>query len=142
MSSLIQFFSEEVSYKLDRENEIQELILNIINGEGLTPGVINYIFCNDEYLLELNQKFLDRDTLTDVIAFDFSESEEDVSGDVFISVDRTAENAQSYGQSHEKEIFRVIVHGTLHLCGFEDHSADEKAVMTEKEDKYLSLLPS
>ena len=142
MNSLVQFFSEEVSFKLDRENEIQALILNIIEEEDFNAGVINYIFCNDEYLLELNQKFLDRDTFTDVIAFDYRESEEDVSGDVFISIERTSENAQSFGQSHEREVLRVIVHGTLHLCGYEDHTADEKAVMTKKEDKYLSLLPS
>jgi len=142
MNPLIQFFSEEVSFKLGQEKDIHALILKIIESEGLSPGVINYILCNDEYLLELNQKFLDRDTLTDVIAFDYSDNEGEVSGDVFISIERTVYNADAFDQPHEIEVLRVIVHGTLHLCGYKDYNADEKAIMTDKEDKYLSLLPS
>jgi probable rRNA maturation factor len=138
---MIQFFSEEVSFTLDREPEIIDWINVVIREEKLISGVINFIFCNDNYLLELNQRFLGRDTLTDVIAFDYSESDEEVSGDVFISVDRTSENAEKFGQLPEKEVLRVIIHGTLHLCGYDDHEADDKLLMTAKEDKYLSLLP-
>ncbi|MEN8223902.1 MAG: rRNA maturation RNase YbeY [Bacteroidota bacterium] len=141
MNALIQFFSEEVSFKLEHEKEIQDWISAMIHEEGLEAGVLNYIFCNDEYLLQLNQQYLDRNTLTDVIAFDYRENDDEVSGDIFISVERTAENAEKFGQSHEKELFRVIVHGALHLCGYDDHSPEEKTLMTEKEDKYLSLLP-
>ena len=141
MSTLIQFFSEEVSFTLDQEQQIHDWLVQVVKDEGLTAGVINYIFCNDDYLLELNQRFLERDTLTDVIAFDYSESEEEVSGDVFISVERTTENAEKFEQSPEEEVLRVIIHGTLHLCGYDDHDADDKALMTSKEDKYLSLLP-
>jgi rRNA maturation RNase YbeY len=138
---MIQFFSEEVSFTLDREQEIIDWINLVIKEEKLKPGFINFIFCNDNYLLELNQRFLGRDTLTDVIAFDYSESDEEVSGDVFISVERTSENAQKFGQLPEKEVLRVIIHGTLHLCGYDDHEANDKLLMTAKEDKYLSLLP-
>jgi len=141
MSALIQFFVEEISYTLTHEKEIGEWIEKVIREEGFTPGFVNYILCNDNYLLELNQKYLGRDTLTDVIAFDYSEEDGEVSGDVFISVERTAENAESFGVSAEEELHRVIVHGTLHLCGYDDHNQDDKTLMTGKEDKYLSLLP-
>lgn len=140
MSALIQFFSEEVSYKLDHEEKIHDWIIDVIKEENLKPGVINYIFCNDNYLHELNQRFLDRNTLTDVIAFDYRESEDEVSGDVFISIERTEENASTFDQVPEKELLRVIIHGTLHLCGYDDHNAEDKVIITEKEDKYLSLL--
>jgi len=138
---MIQFFSEEVSYTLDRDQEVIEWIVDVIGKENLKVGVINYIFCNDEYLLELNQRFLERDTLTDVIAFDYRENDEEVAGDVFISIDRTTENALKFGQLPEKEVLRVIIHGSLHLCGYDDHNAEDKLLMTAKEDKYLSLLP-
>lgn len=141
MGALIQFFSEEVTFKLEREQEILDWIVGVIKEEGLHTGVINFIFCNDHYLLELNQRFLERDTLTDVIAFDYRENDDEVSGDVFISIDRTAENASRYDQSPEVEVLRVIIHGTLHLCGYDDQDSGDKALMTGKEDKYLSLLP-
>jgi rRNA maturation RNase YbeY len=141
MSALIQFFSEGVSFQLKNEKDIQDWLLAVIKQEKLEAGVINYIICDDDYLLELNQKFLDRDTLTDVIAFDYSESDKEVSGDVFISLERTRENASNYKQSPENELLRVIVHGMLHLCGYEDKSSSQKEQMTRKEDKYLSLLP-
>lgn len=141
MSALIQFFVEEISFTLSRENEISAWIENVIRQEGLEPGFVNFILCNDDYLLELNQRYLERDTLTDVIAFDYSEEEGEVSGDIFISIDRTNENAATFGVAPEKELHRVIVHGTLHLCGHDDHNAEGKSFMTAKEDKYLSLLP-
>lgn len=141
MSALIQFFSEGVSFKLSHEKQIQDWLNEIIHLENYYAGVINYIFCDDAYLLELNQKFLERDTLTDVIAFDYSESEGEVSGDVFISLERTRENARKFDQSPETELFRVIVHGLLHLCGYDDNTESQKQAMTQKEDKYLSLLP-
>lgn len=140
MSALIQFFSEGVSYRLEHENNVQQWLLELIGQENLKAGVINYIFCNDDYLLELNQKFLERNTLTDVIAFDYREEENEVSGDVFISIERTRENAIKYNQAPENELLRVIVHGLLHLCGYDDSTPAQKEEMTLKEDKYLSLL--
>jgi len=141
MSSLIQFFTEEVDFTPEHEPQLLDWIVNAISSEGFDAGVINIIFCNDEYLSELNQRFLERDTLTDVIAFDYRENARDVSGDIFISIDRTAENAMKYGQSFEEETCRVIIHGVLHLCGYSDKSPAEQSLMRSKEDYYLSLLP-
>lgn len=141
METLIQFFSEEVGFDLEKEAVISQWILDVINTESLKAGVINIIFCNDNYLLDLNQRFLERDTLTDVIAFDYREEGDGVSGDVFISIERVRENAASVEQSFDIEIKRVIIHGILHLCGYSDSNASEKSEMTSKEDKYLSLLP-
>ncbi len=141
MSSLIQFFTEEVDFTPEHEPQLRDWIVNAISREGFDAGVINIIFCNDEYLSELNQRFLERDTLTDVIAFDYRENDRDVSGDIFISIDRTAENAMKYGQSFEEETRRVIIHGVLHLCGYSDKSPAEQSLMRSKEDYYLSLLP-
>lgn len=141
MSALIQFFSEGIAFELEHEHAVHDWLIGLIASEGLVAGVINYIFCDDDYLLELNQKFLERDTLTDVIAFDYSEEEGEVSGDVFISLERTRENAAQFDQSSDIELLRVIAHGMLHLCGYGDKEAAEKEEMTRKEDKYLSLLP-
>ena len=141
MSALIQFFSEDIDYRLDHESVVRDWVLQVIETEGFEACVINIIFSNDAYLLELNQRFLERDTLTDVIAFDYREKESEISGDVFISHDRTVENAITFGQTADKETHRVIIHGILHLCGYPDKTAEDKAVMTQKEDNYLSLLP-
>jgi probable rRNA maturation factor len=140
METLIQFFSEELDFSLDDEAIVLDWILEVIGTEELNAGVINIIFCNDDYLLDLNQRFLERETLTDVIAFDYKEDEEDVSGDIFISIERVNENASQLQQSLEEEVKRVIIHGILHLCGYADKGPDKKAAMTAKEDKYLSLL--
>lgn len=140
MDTLIQFFSEELDFRLDDEAIVLDWILEVIRTEKLNAGVINVIFCNDDYLLDLNQRFLERETLTDVIAFDYREDEKDVSGDIFISIERVHENASLHQQSIENEVSRVIIHGILHLCGYADKSPDEKAAMTITEDKYLSLL--
>jgi rRNA maturation RNase YbeY len=141
MIPLLQFFSEEVDFKLKDEAFVREWILKAIEEENFKAGVINVIFCSDDYLLDLNQRFLDRDTLTDVIAFDYDEDEDEVSGDIFISIERTRENAIKYNASPDRETFRVIIHGALHLCGYSDASQEEKSTMTQKEDYYLSLLP-
>ncbi|RYZ50702.1 MAG: rRNA maturation RNase YbeY, partial [Sphingobacteriales bacterium] len=96
-----------------------------------------YIFCNDEYLLEKNQQFLNHDTLTDIITFDLSESENELVSEIYISTDRIAENAEKFGMSYETELHRVIFHGTLHLCGFKDKKKEDKALMTEMENDSL-----
>ena len=140
MTTLIQFFSEELDFSLSDNQQVHDWILNVIQEENQQAGVINIIFCNDDYLLDLNQRFLDRETLTDVIAFDYREESNEVSGDVFISIERIRDNAESFNQSFENEVKRVIIHGILHLCGYADTSAEDKALMTLKEDKYLSLL--
>ena len=141
METLIQFFSEEVVFELENENSIREWIIDVIDQEALKAGVINVIFCNDSYLLDLNQRFLERDTLTDVIAFDYREEGDEVSGDVFISIERVRDNASSIGHTFDSEVRRVVIHGILHLCGYRDSNPTEKSEMTSKEDNYLSLLP-
>jgi len=119
---------------------MHDWLLNAISSEALKAGVINIIFCNDAYLLDLNQRFLERDTLTDVIAFDYREDGDEVSGDVFISIERIRDNARQLGHPYESEVKRVIIHGILHLCGYSDSLSSEKEEMTSKEDYYLSLL--
>jgi rRNA maturation RNase YbeY len=141
METLIQFFYEEVDFVLDNERQIHDWVHDSIRSEKLEAGVVNIIFCPDDYLLDLNQRFLDRDTLTDVIAFDYGENENSISGDVFISIDRIHDNARTFNIDMDRELYRVIIHGILHLCGYSDKSAEEKAEMTALEDKYLSLLP-
>jgi rRNA maturation RNase YbeY len=140
MDALIQFFSEGVDFKIESEKAVIQWLLDTVSSEGRQAAVINIIFCNDEYLLDLNQRFLDRDTLTDVIAFDYHEEDKEASGDIFISIERISDNAGRLSLSFEEELYRVLVHGILHLCGLSDATADEKAFMTSKEDKYLSLL--
>ena len=140
MNALIQFFYEEVDFKFDSEDNIILWILKSLEAEGQEAGTINIIFCNDDYLLDLNLRFLYRDALTDVIAFDYGDDEEGVSGDIFISIDRVRENALHLGFNPENELMRVIIHGILHLCGYQDKSFEDKSLMTAKEDKYLSLL--
>lgn len=141
MSSLLQFFSEEVDFKLSDEKIIHDWIIQSISQEKQNTGVLNIIFCTDEYLLDLNQRFLHRETLTDVIAFDYRENEDEVSGDIFISAERAEENALRFDQSFEFEIFRLIIHGVLHLLSYSDKSSADQSIMTDKEDYYLSLLP-
>lgn len=102
---------------------------------------VNVIFCSDKFLHSLNTKYLKHDTLTDIITFDYSESDNAISGDVFISIDRVKENAKKYKVFFPVELHRVIIHGFLHLAGYKDKHIDEKQVMTSKEDYYLSLQP-
>jgi probable rRNA maturation factor len=104
--------------------------------EDKITGEITLIFCSDEHLLEMNRQYLDHDYYTDIITFDYSDGDE-ISGDLFISVDRVYDNAEMNGVSHENELRRVCVHGVLHLCGFGDKSDEEATLMRSKEDYYL-----
>ena len=99
---------------------------------------LNFIFCDDEFLFEINNTYLRRDSLTDIITFDYS-NKNNISGDIFISIDRVKANALSFNESFEDELKRVIIHGVLHLLGYKDKSKKEKKIMREKEDFYLSL---
>ena len=109
----------------------------VVQAEGQTLGELTYIFCTDAYLHQMNVEHLQHDTYTDVITFQYSETE--VAGDVFISLERTNENAQTYGVAPAQELYRVMVHGLLHLLGYGDKTPETKALMTEKEDQYLAL---
>lgn len=134
---MINFFYESVSIDLD-EKRISSWIRNVIRSEGKKEGEISFIFCNDEYLLKINQDFLNHDTYTDIISFDNSLGNE-LHGDVFISHERVSENSITYGVSQDEELRRVIVHGVLHFCGFKDKSEEESAVMRQKENDKLEM---
>ena len=130
-------FNYETDFSLDHTEQISEWISNTISEENCKEGEINYIFCSDDYLLQLNVDFLDHDTLTDIISFDYSVGKE-LHGDVYISVDRVKENASDFKVSLIDEISRVMIHGVLHYCGYKDKSEDDKIEMRSKEDYYLS----
>ena len=138
----IQFFNEGITYTLKNKGIIRQWISKTIRSEGFKKvGELSIIFCNDDYLLSINQQYLDHNTYTDIITFDNSEDEEVISGDIFISIDRIKENASLFKVEESHEIHRVIIHGILHLCGYLDHSKEEKKIMTEKEEQYLKDLP-
>lgn len=135
----IDFFFEEVSIPGFSEKKAREWIINTITEEGGSPGDISYVFCNDDYLLKLNLEFLDHDTLTDIITFDYCEESGNVSGDIFISLDRVRENAAGLNLSFAEELNRVMIHGVLHLLGYKDKSPDDEMLMRQKENYYLTL---
>ncbi|WP_194766412.1 rRNA maturation RNase YbeY [Tamlana sp. I1] len=129
-------FNYETDFNLDAENEISKWITNTIASENYKLEEINYVFCDDEYLHKLNVEFLDHDTLTDIISFDYSIGKL-IQGDIFISVERVIDNANEYSVPFEEEIKRVIIHGVLHYCGYKDKSDEEAKIMREKENFYL-----
>jgi len=134
----IEFTSIHPDYAVSREQELTQWIEKCISLQSLDVGEISFIFTEDAYLLNVNKTYLNHDTLTDVITFDYSEKKI-VSGDIFISIDRVRENAELYGAIFENELNRVMIHGVLHLCGYEDGTPESKAQMTDKEDYCLSL---
>lgn len=135
----INFFTEDVSFLLPKKRQIRNWIFGVIVTEGFQLSELNFIFCSDAHLLTINQKFLKHDTYTDVITFDNSEVEKTVVGDVFISIDRVKENAEEMNFKMFDELMRVMIHGTLHLLGYNDKTEESKTVMTAAEDKYISL---
>ncbi|SDQ13938.1 rRNA maturation RNase YbeY [Flagellimonas zhangzhouensis] len=110
----------------------------ILESEGYTTGQIDYVFCTDDYLLELNLEYLNHDTLTDIITFDYTDGSV-VSGDIFISTDRVKDNANDFNVDWKIELLRVMSHGVLHLVGYGDKSAEEKKLMREKEDEKIKM---
>ncbi|HNY59007.1 MAG TPA: rRNA maturation RNase YbeY [Bacteroidales bacterium] len=140
MNFAIYFFNEDVNYRIRHKRLIKDWIQKTILKEGKTPGSINIILCSDEYLVKLNEKYLKHDTFTDIITFDNSDKEI-VSGDLYISIQRVKENALTYLQNTVDELHRVIIHGILHLCGYDDKSENESAKMRAAESFYLSKRP-
>lgn len=137
MSRKINFFSEGLSFVTKQKQLIREWISKSIKTEGYITGNINIILCTDDYLHKMNIKYLDHDTLTDIITFDYSEGKT-VSGDIFLSFDRIQENAGIFSKNPTEEFHRVIIHGILHLCNYDDKKKNEKEIMTQKENNYLS----
>lgn len=133
----IAFHEEDISYKLKNKTAVRKWITDAITAEGYKLSDLNYIFCTDAYLLQINQQYLDHNTYTDIITFDNSDKEGVIVGDIFISIDRIRENADTYGVTEQQELHRVLIHGTLHLLGYKDKSSSDKKIMTQKEDFYL-----
>lgn len=132
----INFYFEEIEeFQLDLPKS-KKWIKNTISKEGSQPCDITFIFCSDDYLLEINRQYLDHDYYTDIITFDYVEGDL-ISGDIFISVDRVRENAATFGVSFLNELNRIVIHGVLHLLGYKDKEPEEKELMTTKEDTYL-----
>ena len=136
----VQFFLEDVKYTLKNKIQIKEWIRNTIVAEGFQLDELNFILCSDEYLLSINQQYLNHDTYTDVITFDNSEELKTILGDIFISIERIQENAKEFKDTVQLELCRVMIHGTLHLLGYKDKGTAAKTLMTQKEDEYLNLL--
>lgn len=140
--SPIRFFFEGISDPLKHKRIHQSWIREVIHLEGHTAGAINFIFCTDSMLLEMNKLYLHHDTFTDVISFSLSESvskQSPVDGEIYISLERVRENARLFAVPLAHEIQRVMVHGVLHLLGYEDEKPRDRLKMKEKEDLYLSL---
>ncbi len=132
-------FNYETDFKLENESEIANWIVRCIVDLGYKVGEINYVFCDDEYLHKLNVEYLNHDTFTDIISFDYTLGKE-LSGDIFISIERVKENATKYTQTLDNELNRVIIHGVLHYMGYKDMSDLEKEQMRAKEDECLSKI--
>lgn len=135
----VNFFNEDVVFTLKNKIKVKDWIKSTIKAESYTLQELNYIFCSDQYLLQINQQYLDHDTYTDIITFDNSDKHQIITGDIFISIERIRENALKFNSGLENELHRVIIHGALHLLGYQDKKADSKKLMTQKEDHYLGL---
>jgi probable rRNA maturation factor len=135
----IQFFSEDLPFSPPHPRKTKSWIKQTIAEEKHHLGDLNFIFCSDEYLLQINVEYLSHQTYTDIITFDNSEDPAVIEGDIFISVERIRENASKFNSPFEEELRRVIIHGVLHLLGYSDKSSDDKIAMRGKEDAYLSL---
>jgi len=135
----IRFFSEGIPFKIDFPRKNASWIKEVARREKKTIKEINYIFCSDGYLLQLNQGFLNHKTLTDIITFDNSEGKNGLEGEIYISIERVQENALEFNTEFEDELHRVMIHGVLHLIGYKDKKPSEKALMRKKEEACLSL---
>ena len=132
-------FQSVGTFSLKTEAAVTSCIKALVKQELREIDAITIVFCDDNYLHKINLEFLDHDTYTDIITFDYSAGNE-IFGEIYISVDRVSENAKKYKQTFENEIHRVMIHGVLHLCGYKDKLTEEKQIMRDKENHYLSLL--
>ncbi len=133
---MIQFCTEDITFSLKEKLKHKAWLNEVTKQEGKKILELTYVFCSDEYLLQINQEYLNHDTLTDIVTFDNSEDPKKIEGDIFISIERVKENGDKLGTS-ETELERVMVHGLLHLLGYKDKKKEDKALMTEKEDFYI-----
>ena len=135
----IHFFSEEISFALKEKLNRKRWLTKIATNAGFKIKELNYVFCSDEYLYQMNRDYLKHDTYTDIITFDNSENKDDIEGDIFVSIDRVRENAKTHTQEIETEMNRVLAHGLLHLMGYKDKTQEEAALMRLKEEESIKL---
>ncbi|WP_235298438.1 rRNA maturation RNase YbeY [Portibacter marinus] len=135
----VHFFYEETEFTLDNPAEFKQWIDVIMEHLGQEIEAINYIFCSDEYLLQVNRTYLNHEYYTDIISFPYSEAPNALEGDIFISVDRVKENAIDHDTTFEKELLRVMAHGLLHFVGYKDKTEEESGIMREKENEMINL---
>ena len=131
-------FNYETDFQLENESDYEQWIDAVIESEGKEPGEINYIFCDDEYLHNINMQYLNHDTLTDIISFDYCIGDL-ISGDIFVSIERVQDNAKDYEVSFNEELLRVLAHGVLHYCGYKDKTEDEALLMRTKEQEKINM---
>jgi len=136
--NVISFFSEDTGFQLQYSEKVQNWIEKVIEKEKAQLAVLNYIFCSDDYLYKMNIEYLQHDTLTDIITFPYDDPPI-IHGDLFISIDRVKDNAQQMNLPFLQELFRVIIHGVLHLCGYGDKGVEEARIMRQKEEEMLHL---
>ena len=135
----INFFSEEIKFQLPQKLKRKNWLKKIADSEGFQITELNYIFCSDEYLYQINVDYLSHHTYTDIITFDNSEEAKKIEGDIFISIDRVKENAQKHNATEESELNRVISHGLFHLMGYKDKSKEQAETMRAKEEFAIEL---
>lgn len=131
-------FNYETDFVLNNETQYQNWISSVILSENKTEGDVNYIFCDDDYLLNINQQYLNHDYYTDIISFDYSVGNE-LHGDIFVSIERVKENAVDFKVAFDEELKRVIIHGILHYCGYKDKTRAEEDLMRVKEDEKIKM---
>jgi rRNA maturation RNase YbeY len=134
----ITYQSEDVKFPVIKCLETNVWIKQVARLYNKRIGEVAYIFCSDDKILEINKQYLNHDYYTDIITFDYTEGNE-ISGDIFVSLDTVKSNSQKFNTQYEEELCRVLIHGILHLCGFDDETPEEKALMREKEDAALAL---
>ncbi len=139
MDHPIEFHSEDIEFSLSNPEQIADWIASVIEQHDHELANLTYIFCSDDYLHQINVEYLDHDTLTDIITFDNADEEGVVESDIFVSIDRIRDNAQSLNIPFEDELHRVLIHGVLHLLGFKDKTEEQEALMRKQEDSCLSL---
>ncbi|MCX6250304.1 MAG: rRNA maturation RNase YbeY [Bacteroidetes bacterium] len=137
MSPRILFFAENIEFTLKNKTQVRLWVEETVLKEGKRIKAINFIFCNDEYLNEINCKYLKHKKLTDVVTFNFSEEPKKIAGEIYISIERVVENALKFETEFINELHRVMIHGILHLIGYTDKTGKEKKLMRTKEDFYL-----
>lgn len=135
----VRFFSQKFLFSPKKKSVVKKLIFSVLRKEKKKAGYINFSFCSDAFLLSLNKKFLNHETLTDIITFQYP-AHKKISAEIFISIPRVKENAKKFNVSFENELQRVMIHGILHLCGYKDKKTEERKEMRKMENFYLSYL--